>query len=96
MPNAAGQPQPWERAKVTFGAWWRLLQRVTQEHVKADFELRDFYTKGAAVTAEDLRTHRTRSERWQRSWWDVLGGDQKVIRELMKGFDIDPSDESVA
>ena len=95
MPNMYEQLHPWERANVTLGSWRRLWDRVAREHIAADHALRQFFATGGSITRERLNEMREASQRWQRAWWDVFEGNEKVVRELMHQWAIDPSDSHV-
>lgn len=43
MPNMWGDPHPWERAGVTYEAWYRMLRRIAQAHVEADTALHSHF-----------------------------------------------------
>ena len=85
-----GQLHPWERARVPYDAWRRMLLKVTKAHVDADSALRGLFPDDERhVTSFSFDEFHERDElakRRQRDFYDAINGDGPRVLELMCEF----------
>jgi hypothetical protein len=93
-----GDPHPWERAGVTYEAWYRMLRRVTQAHVKADSALHSLFPDSEhpvlSFSFDEFHKRKQLAEQRQRDFFDAINGDGARILDLMDEFGDEPPEAS--